>query len=122
MSPAGRSFSSGPVNFRKVSETLLNRNGGGGLAVAYEVAGGFHAVGRSDRHRAARCFVPNCAAVSTSATLDDLRLHNMHVLREESRLAATNGAALYAARLIDSGQPEAVVWASVLRERVERAA
>jgi hypothetical protein len=46
----------------------------------------------------------------------------MHVLREESRLAATNGAAWYAARLIESGQPEAVVWASVLRERVERAA
>jgi hypothetical protein len=116
------SFSSGPVNFRKVSATLLNRNGGGGLAVAYEVAGGFHAVRRNARRRAARCFVPNCVADSPSATLDDLRLHNMHVLREESRLAATNGAAWYAARLIESGQSEAVVWGSVLRERVERAA
>ena len=116
------SFSSGPVNFRKVSATLLNRNGGGGLTVAYEVAGGFHTVSRNARHRAARCFVPNCVADSPSATLDDLRLHNMHVLREESRLAATNGAAWYSARLIESGQSEAVVWGSVLRERVERAA
>jgi hypothetical protein len=116
------SFSSGAVNFRKVSATILNRNGGGGLAVAYEVAGGFHAVSRSARHRATRCFVPNCVGDSASATLDDLRVHNMHVLREESRLAAINDGAWYAARLIESGQPEAVVWGSVLRERVERAA
>jgi hypothetical protein len=116
------SFSSGPVNFRKVPAALLNKNGGGGLPVAYEVAGGFRAVSRSARHRAPRCFVANCAADLPEATLDDLRLHDMHVLREESRLAAINGAAWYAARLIESGQPEAVVWGGVLRERVERAA
>ncbi len=116
------SFSSGPVNFRKVSTALLNKSGGGGLAVAYEVAGGFCAFDRSERHRAPRCTVPNCVADSPEATLDDLRLHNMHVLREESRLAASNGPLWYAARLIESGQAEAGVWGSVLRERAELAA
>jgi hypothetical protein len=116
------SFSTGPVHFRKVPRALLNKSGGGGVEVFYEVAGGFHAVARSARHGASRCFVTNCAAAAANASLEDLRLHNLHVLREESRLAASNGGAWYAARLIASGQPEAVVWAEVLRERAQRAA
>jgi hypothetical protein len=116
------SFSSGPVHFRKVPAALLNRTGGGGVPVFYEVAGGFYAVDRSARHRVAGCFDSNCVASRTDATLDDLRLHNMHVLREESQLAAANGAAWYAARLIASGQPEAVVWGTVLAERAQRVA
>jgi hypothetical protein len=51
-----------------------------------------------------------------------MRLHNLHVLREESRLGAISQLAAYAARLIDSGQPEAVVWGEVLRERAKLAA
>lgn len=116
------SFSSGPVHFRKVPAALLNRNGGGGVPVFYEVAGGFHAVDRSARHSAARCFVSNCVADRPDATLDDLRLHNMHLLREESRLAAAHGRAWYGARLIASGQPDAVVWGNVLRDRAQRTA
>jgi hypothetical protein len=116
------SFSTGPVNFRKVARPLLSKSGGGGVEVFYEVAGGFHAVARGGRHAASRCFVADCAAAGANASLDDLRLHNLHVLREESRLAAANGAAWYAARLIANGQPEAVVWGEVLRERAQRAA
>ena len=116
------SFSTGPVNFRKVPRALLNKSGGGGVEVFYEVAGGFHAIGRGGRHAAARCFVANCPAAAADVSLEDLRLHNLHVLREESRLAAANGSAWYAARLIASGQPEAVAWGEVLRERAQRAA
>jgi hypothetical protein len=118
------SFSSGPVHFRKVPATLLNRLGSGGSAVRvfYEVAGEFRVVAREDRHRVARCFISDCPADREDATLDDLRLHNMHVLREESRLAATRGPAWYGARLIASGQPYAVVWGNVLHERFQRTA
>jgi hypothetical protein len=105
-----------------VPQALLNKSGGGGVAVFYEVAGGFHAVARSARHSAAACFFARCPAAANDASLADLRLHNVHVLREESRMAATNDAAWYAARLIASGQPEAVVWGEVLRERAQRAA
>ncbi len=116
------SFSTGSVHFRKVPWPLLNKSGGGGVEVFYEVAGGFHAVARSARHTAPICSVPHCPAAAATASLDDLRLHNLHVLREESRLAAANGAAWYAARLIGSAQPQAVVWGEVLRERAQRAA
>lgn len=116
------SFSTGPVNFRKVPQALLNKSGGGGVKVSYEVAGGFYAVARGARHAAPRCFDAKCPAWSSDASLEDLRLHNLHVLREESRLSAANGAAWYAARLIASGQPEAVVWGDVLREREQRVA
>ena len=116
------SFSTGPVHFRRVPQALLNKSGGGGIEVFYEVPGGFHAVARSARHAAAPCFVPNCAAAASNVSLEELRLHNLHVLREEARLAAANDAAWYAARLIASGQPEAAVWADVLRERAQRAA
>lgn len=116
------SFSTGPVNFRKVPHALLNKSGGGGVQVFYEVAGGFHAVARGARHTATPCFVTPCPAAAEDASLEDLRLHNLHVLREESRLAAANGGAWYAARLIASGQPDAVVWGEVLRERAQRAA
>lgn len=116
------SFSTGPVNFRKVPQALLNKSGGGGVEVFYEVSGRFYAVSRGARHAAQACFVAPCPAAATDATLEDLRLHNLHVLREESRLAATNGAGWYAARLIATAQPEAVVWGEVLRERAQRAA
>jgi hypothetical protein len=116
------SFSSGAVHFRKVSRRLLNKSGGGGVEVFYEVAGGFHSVGRAGRHTGLACFVPGCPAAASNASLGDIRLHNLHVLREESRLAARNGAAAYAARLIGSGQPEAAAWGEVLRERAQRAA
>jgi hypothetical protein len=116
------SFSTGPVNFRKVPRALLNKSGGGGVEVFYEVAGAFLAVARSARHTAASCFVVQCPAAAQNASLEDLRLHNLHVLREEGRLAAANGGAWYPARLIASGQPEAVVWGEVLRERAQRVA
>ena len=116
------SFSSGPVHFRKVPAALLNRSGGGGVPVFYEVFGRFHAVDRSARHHVPHCFDPSCIASRPNATLDDLRLHNMHVLREESQLAAANGAIWYAGRLVASGQPEAVVWGTVLAERAQRVA
>jgi hypothetical protein len=116
------SFSTGAVNFRKVPHALLNKNGGGGVQIFYEVAGGFYAVSRVARHSAADCFIAACPAAKRDATLDDLRLHNMHVLREESRLAATNGTAWYAARLIATGQPGPADWGEVLRERERRAA
>jgi len=116
------SFSTGAVHFRKVPWPLLNKSGGGGVEVFYEVDGGFHAVARSTRHTVQSCFVPRCVAAAPNASLDDLRLHNLHVLREESRLAAANGGAWYAARLIASGQPQAVVWGETLRERAQRAA
>lgn len=116
------SFSTGPVDFRKVPQALLNKRGGGGVPVFYEVAGGFHAVSRSARHAAAACFVARCPATAQDASLADLRLHNLHVLREESRLAATNDAVWYAARLMASGQPEAVVWGETLLERAQQAA
>lgn len=119
---AAASFSTGAVYFRKVPSRLLNKSGGGGLEVYYEVAGGFHAVARGARHTTAPCFVAGCLAAASNASLDDLRLHNLHALREESRLAATAGDAAYAARLIGSGQPEAVVWGEVLRERAQLAA
>jgi hypothetical protein len=115
-------FSTGAVYFRKVSTRLLNKSGGGGLEVYYEVAGGFYSVPRGARHAAPRCVVPSCPAAAPNASLDDLRLHNLHVLREESRLAAVSSGASYAARLIESGQPEAAVWGEVLRERAQRAA
>lgn len=115
------SFSSGPVNFRSVSGSLLNRSGGGGVPVFYEVAGGFRAVDRTGRQSVGTCSVPGCRADRPGATLDDLRLHNMHVLRKESRLAAVNGAGWYARRLIASGQPRAVIWGGVLLERAQRA-
>ncbi len=116
------SFSTGAVHFRKVPWPLLNKSGGGGVEVFYEVTGGFHAVARGARHTAPSCVVPRCVAAAPNASLDDLRLHNLHVLREESRLAAANGGAWYAARLNASGQPQAVVWGEVLRERAQRAA
>jgi len=116
------SFSTGPVNFRKVPRALLNKSGGGGMQVFYEVAGGFHAVARGARHASAPCFFTPCPAAARNASLEDLRLHNLHVLREESRLAASNGGAWYAARLSSSGQPHAIVWGEVLGERAQRAA
>jgi hypothetical protein len=117
------SFSTGAVHFRKVPWPLLNKSGGGGgVEVFYEVGGGFQAVARSARHTAPSCSVPHCLASSPSASLDDLRLHNLHVLRHESQLAAASGAAWYAARLIASGQPQAVVWGELLRARAQRAA
>lgn len=116
------SFSTGPVHFRKVPRALLNKSGGGGVEVFYEIAGGFHSVARSARNAAPHCFVAHCVAAAPDASLEDLRLHNLHVLREESRLAAVNGGAWYAARLIASGQAEAVVWGEVLRERAQRVA
>jgi hypothetical protein len=116
------SFSTGAVYFRKVPIALLNKSGGGGREVYYEVMGGFRGVSREERRSVPRCFVPDCRAAESSATLDDIRIHNLHVLRHESRLAATGGAAAYAARLIATGQPEAVVWGEVLRERAQRAA
>jgi hypothetical protein len=116
------SFSTGPVNFRKVPRALLNKSGGGGVQVFYEVAGGFHAVARGARHASVPCFVARCPAAANNASLEDLRLHNLHVLREESRLAASNCGAWYAARLAASGQPDAVVWGEVLSERAQRAA
>jgi hypothetical protein len=116
------SFSTGAVYFRKVPLRLLNKSGGGGVEVYYEVAGGFHSIARGARHTAPRCFVVNCPAATPNASLDDLRVHNLHVLREESRLAAANGSALYAERLINSGQLEAAVWGEVLLERAQRAA
>jgi hypothetical protein len=116
------SFSTGAVYFRKVGRRLLNKSGGGGREVDYEVAGGFHAVARNVRHAAAPCFVPGCPAAPATASLDDLRLHNLHVLREESRIASASGVAAYAARLTGSGQPDAVVWGEVLRQRAQRVA
>ena len=56
------------------------------------------------------------------APLDDLRLHNLHVLREESRIAASSSLTDYATRLIATGQPDVLVWGEVLRERAQRAA
>ncbi len=116
------SFSTGAVYFRKVAERLLNKSGGGGVEVYYEVAGGFHSISRGARGSATTCFQASCAAADADASLDDLRLHNLHVLREESRIAASSSLADYAARLIATGQPEAVVWGEVLRERAQRAA
>lgn len=116
------SFSSGAVYYRKVSACLLNKSGGGGLEVSYEVPNGWHALPRAARHRAPACFVSGCVAAPAEAKLDDLREHNLHLLREESRLAAANSLAWYAARLIASGQPDAVAWGEVLRERAQLAA
>jgi len=116
------SFSTGAVYFRKVAVPLLNKGGGGGVEVFYEVPQGWHEVPRGARHRAPRCFVPGCVAATTTASLDDVREHNLHLLREESRLAAANPAAWYAARLVASGQPDAVAWGEVLREFAQRAA
>jgi hypothetical protein len=116
------SFSTGAIYFRKVPAALLNKSGGGGREVYYEVAGGFRAVSREERHAEPSCFVADCPAADADASLDDVRIHNLHVLRQESRLAATSGAAVYGARLIASGQPRAVVWGEVLRKRAQRAA
>jgi hypothetical protein len=116
------SFSSGAVYFRKVPVPLLNKSGGGGLEVFYEVPKGWHHIPRGARHHVATCLVAGCVAAAPTASLDDLREHNLHLLREESRLAAANSESWYAARLIASGQPEAVAWGEVLRERAQRAA
>ncbi len=116
------SFSTGAVHFRKVPWPLLNKSGGGGVEVFYEVSGGFYAVARAARHNAPSCLLPGCMASALDASLDDLRLHNLHVLREESRLAAANDAVWYSGRLIASDQAQAVVWGEVLRERAQRAA
>jgi hypothetical protein len=118
-------FGTGSRFFRKVADSPINTGGGGGGGdLEYEVPGRLRSVAISARRSSnvPRCMVEGCAA--RAAILDNgaIRLHNLHALNAVAQLAARLGSAVFAEYLAKDGDEREREWASVLRERVQRAA
>lgn len=117
-----RGFSTGWLHFRSVAKRPFGPGGGGSEPGRYEVPGGFIDVVPPGAPLAGReCPVANCRAHEVDADAFVLRLHFLHVLRDQAMLAASLGAAGYGERLRGLGG-YAAAWGTALVERARRAA
>jgi len=112
-------FSTGPMHFRKVAQALLSvGGGGGGNPLRYEEYGAWRWVDRGEIGKSAlNCPVPGCQ-VRVGADLDDIREHNLHVLRHLARAAVEWDTSDLIVSLRASETEAAVEWANVLARRL----
>jgi hypothetical protein len=112
-------FSTGPMHFRKVAQSLLAvGGGGGGSALRVEEYSAWRWVDR-DVIGTSELFCPVAGcAVRASAELDDIREHNLHVLRHLAREMATWDTAAVIKSLRSSGDEIASEWANVFARRL----
>lgn len=112
-------FSTGSMYFRKVAKPLFAMGGGGGgTALRYEVYGAWNWVDRAlIGTPEISCPVSGCS-VSAGAKLDDIREHNLHVLRHLAREMATWGTVAVINSLRHSEDQTAIEWAGVLSRRL----
>lgn len=111
-------FSTGPMYFRKVARELLQVGGGGGGGrLPFEEYANWGWVDRDEIGKtAAACPVPNCP-VTASAELDEIREHNLHVLRHLAQVLSAWTTADLVKSLRGSGSEEAAEWANVIVAR-----
>lgn len=110
-------FSSGSMFFRSVARDLFTLGGGGGgAALRYEVDGAWDWVERAQIQSDAACPVMGCE-VGPGSSLDEIREHNLHLLRHMGVAAANWRTPELLASLRHSANPLAAAWASVLAQR-----
>ena len=114
-------FSTGTEHFRKVAMELLQSGGGsGGVPLQIEEYGRWQWVPRGTIAKiGSACPVLGCA-VKPGCDLDDVREHNIHVLRHLMREIETWGLDEVIRSLRASESPLAASWANVLARRRAR--
>jgi hypothetical protein len=117
-----RGFATGWLHFRSVAKRPFGTGGGGSEPGRYEVPGGFADLVPPGAPLAGReCPVADCRAHEADADAFALRLHFLHVLRDQAMLAASLGGGGYGERLRGVGG-YAAAWGTALVERARRAA
>lgn len=118
-------FSTGSFRFRTVPDDLCPAGGGGNHApLSWEVPDGFASLPHGQSAGAATgrtsCRYPRCEAPSGVGTEAAVRVHNLHELQRQARLAAAEGLR-FAARLRAAGSVYPAGWATAL-EQLQRLA
>lgn len=108
-------FVTGTMFFRKVAKELLAGGGGGGARLPYELYGAWSSIDRDDMDGSV-CPVAGCT-LKSGCELNEIRIHNLHVLRHLARELEICTTSEVIARLRESQTPLASAWANVLARR-----
>jgi hypothetical protein len=111
-------FSTGAFHFRTVPDDLCPSGGGGNLVpLSWEIPGRFASIlrgqGATTTAGWVRCSYPKCPAPTGAESEVAVRTHNLHELKRQARLAASEGLG-YAARLRTAGSGYPAEWAAAL--------